>query len=105
MTATTIIPAPSFFERLLYISSSKPYRYFLKHVVIPIRYRFFGPRDPAQFVAQIEAATVRAVCRETGLDRFPRMLKKPESCPICRESILMMIEPVRVCFACWPEVD
>jgi len=58
------VPAPTFFERLLYISSSKPYEYFMKRVVIPIRRRFFGPHDPARFLAQLQADAVRVAARE-----------------------------------------
>jgi hypothetical protein len=103
MHAKTIIPAPTVFEKLLTISSSKPYRYFLTHVVVPIRYRFFGPRDPAAFISQIQAASVRAAARETGIDGSPLMLKEPEACPTCSEPVLMFVLPERVCFDCWPD--
>jgi hypothetical protein len=100
---TETIPAPTFFEKLLGISSSKPYRYFLTHVVVPIRYRFFGPRDPAQFVAQIQAESVRGACREMGIEGSPRMLNVPEACRMCTQPVLMLVRPENVCFYCWPE--
>ncbi len=100
---TETIPAPSLFEKLLGISSSKPYIYFLTHVVVPIRYRFFGPRDPARFIAQLQAEGVRGACRETGIECSPRMLRSPEACPMCNESVLMLVLPQSVCFDCWPE--
>ena len=95
MSARTIIPAPTLFEKLLIISGLKKVR----------PSRTIEPVDQAVFISEIEAQAVRDVCKETGLDRFPRMLEKPEACPLCGKSILMMIEPVRVCFSCWPEVD
>ena len=100
---TETIPALTFFERLLTIPSSRPYRYFLSHVAVPIRYRFFGPRDSARFMAQIQAESVRAACRETGLECYPRKLESPEPCPTCNESVLMLVLPQRVCFPCWPD--
>jgi hypothetical protein len=100
---TETILAPTFFEKLLTISSSKPYRYFLKRIVVPIRYRFFGPRDPARFIAQLQAEGVRGACRETGIECSPRMLESPEACAMCNESVLMLVLPQRVCFDCWPD--
>jgi hypothetical protein len=103
MTAKAIIPAPTVFEKLLTISSSKPYRYFLTHVVVPIRYRFFGPRDPAAFISRIQADTVRATARETGVEGSPLMLNAPEACRMCNEPVRMLVQPENVCFDCWPD--
>jgi hypothetical protein len=77
--------------------------YFLKRIVVPIRYRFFGPRDPARFIAQLQAEGVRGACRETGIEGSPRMLNEPEACRMCTQPVLMLVRPENVCFDCWPD--
>jgi hypothetical protein len=109
MNALTIIPAPSLFEKLLTISSSKPYQYFLRRMVVPIRYRFFGPRDPARFMAQLQADAVRVAARELETEGCfplcsPLMLNEPEPCPMCTKPVLMLVqesESENTCFDCW----
>jgi hypothetical protein len=97
------MPAPTFFEKLLGIPGGPWYMKFLTHVAMPIRYRFFGRRDPARFIAQLQAEGVRGACRETGIECSPRMLESPEACPMCSEPVLMFVLPERVCFDCWPD--
>jgi hypothetical protein len=98
---TETIPAPTFFEKLLGIPGGPWYMKFLTHVAMPIRYRFFGPRDPARFIAQLQAEGVRGACREMGIEASPRMLNEPEACPTCDESVLMLVQPHNVCFDCF----
>jgi hypothetical protein len=101
---TYIVPAPTVFEKLLTISPSRPYRYFLKRIVIPIRYRFFGPRDPARFMAQLQADAVRIAARELETEGcFPIMLNEPEACPMCTKRVLLLVQEnsENMCFDCW----
>jgi hypothetical protein len=99
-----IIQAPTFFDKILGVRGGPLYMYFLTHVVVPLRYRFFGPRDPAAFVAQLQAAGVRGACRETGIEGYPRMLASPEPCRMCTQPTLMLVRPENVCFDCWPDM-
>jgi hypothetical protein len=104
MHAKTIIPATTLFEKLLGISGGPLYRYFLTHVVVPIRYRFFGPRDPARFLAQLQADAVRVAAREMGTEGCsPLMLNEPEACRMCTKPVLVLVQPENTCFDCWPD--
>ena len=88
MTARTIIPAPSLFQKFLTISGlTIPYRYFFAHVVMPIRYRIIGPHDPAVFISQIQAEGVRGVARETGIECSPLLLNESQACRMCSEPV------------------
>jgi hypothetical protein len=107
------MPAPTFFEKLLTVSRSKPYQYFLKRIAIPIRYRFFGPRDPARFLAQLQADAVRIAARELETEGCfplcsPLMLNEPEACPTCAKPTLMLVQEnasENTCFDCWLKLN
>jgi hypothetical protein len=112
MSAQTIIPAPTVFEKLLSISGGPWYMKFLTHVVVPIRYRFFG-RDPARFVAQLQADAVRIAARELETEGCfplcsPLMLNEPEACPTCSKPTLMLVQEnasENTCFDCWLKLN
>jgi len=88
MSAKTIIPVPSLFQKFLILCGLKK-----------------RPSDKAVLISQIQAEAVRGVALETGLECSPRMLKVPEGCPTCRNSALMLVEPFNVCFDCFGDIS
>jgi hypothetical protein len=105
MTAKAIIPAPTLFQKFLTISFLRiPIAYVCTYVLEPICDWILERRYPAHLCA-IEAQAVKDVAKETGRERFPLMLNVREACPSCGKFVLMLVQPVNVCFYCWPEVD
>jgi hypothetical protein len=95
MSAKTIIPA-SLFQKFLIVSGLKKLT----------RGRTIKPIDQAVFISQIQAEGVRGVAKELGIECSPRLLKEPESCPTCRNSVRMLVEPpYNVCFDCFGEIS
>jgi hypothetical protein len=96
MSAKTIVPASTLFEKLLIISGLKKVR----------PSRTIEPIDQEVLISQIQAEAVRGVALETGLKCSPRLLKESERCPTCRNSVLMLVEPpYNVCFDCFGEIS
>jgi len=96
MSAKTIVPVSTLFEKLLIISGLKK--------VTPAR--SIEPSEQAALISQIQAEAVRGVAKELGIGCSPRLLKEPESCPTCRKSVRMLVEPpYNVCFDCFGEIS
>jgi hypothetical protein len=96
MSAKTIIPATTLFQKFLIISGLKK--------VTPAR--SLEPREQAMLISQIQAEAVRGVAKELGIECSPRLLKEPESCPTCRKSVRMLVEPpYNVCFDCFGDIS
>jgi hypothetical protein len=105
MPAKAIIPAPSVFQKFLNISGLRiPVAYVCTYLLEPICDWIQERQYPAHLYA-IEAQAVRDAAKEIGLERFPLMLNDREACPNCGKFVLMLVQPVNVCFYCWPEVD
>jgi hypothetical protein len=105
MSAETIIPAQTLFQKFLNISGLRiPVAYVCTYLLEPICDWFLERQYPVHLYA-IEAQAVKDVAKETGLERFPLMLNEREACPSCGKFVLMLVQPVNVCFYCWPKVD